>query len=95
MKVGVADPAVGDVVGFKVAADGLLVSRSHCRVAYRHGRLLGRGLFCGAGRVVCGDELGCGEAGGCLCGVAPRDGVQGDGFKGFPVIGSKVSDLSK
>jgi hypothetical protein len=52
-------------------------------------------LFCGAGRVVCGDVLGCGEAGGCLCGVAPRDGVQGDGFKGFPVIGSKVSDFSK
>ena len=67
---GVAGVAVGDVGGFKVAFDGLLVPRSHCRVAYRHGRLLGKGLFCGMGRVVCGDVLGSRETGGCLSGVA-------------------------
>jgi hypothetical protein len=61
---------VGDVGGIRGASDGLLVSHSHCRVAYRHGRILGGDSFCGAGRVVCGDVLGCGEAGGCLCGVA-------------------------
>ena len=59
-----------NVGGFKVAVDGLLVSRSHCREAYRHGRLLWRGSFCGAGRVVYGDVVGCGEAESCLCGVA-------------------------
>jgi hypothetical protein len=69
LKVGVAGLAVGAVGGFKVAADGLLVSRSHCRGAFRHVRLLGGGSFCGPGRVVCGDVVGCGEAGGCLCGV--------------------------
>jgi hypothetical protein len=62
--------AVGDVGGFNVAADGLLVTRSHCRVVNRNVRLLGGGSFCGAGRVVCGDVLGCIEAGCCLCGVA-------------------------
>ena len=70
MKVGVAGLAVGAVGGFKVAADGLFVSRSHCRGACGHVRLLGGASFCGAGRVVCGDVVGCGEAGGCLCGVA-------------------------
>ena len=76
----VAGLTVVAVGGFKVAADGLLVSRSHLRKAYRHGRLLGGGPFCGAGRVVCGDVVGCGEAGGCLCGVVRlRIGGAGDG----------------
>ena len=61
---------VGDVGGFRGASDGLVVSHRPCRVVYRHGRILGGDSLCGAGRVVCSDVLGCGEAGGFLCGAA-------------------------
>jgi len=45
--------AVGDVGGFKVAADGLLVSWIKSWLVYDLGLLLGVGSFCGVGVVVC------------------------------------------
>ena len=67
--VGVAGLAVGDGAGFKAAVDGFLDSCSHCRVVYRHGRLLGEVSLCGVSVVVCGVALGGGEARGCESGV--------------------------
>ena len=46
--------AVVDVGGFKVAADGLLVSWMNSWLVYERGLLLGGGSFCGVGVVVCG-----------------------------------------
>ena len=52
-KVGVAGLAVGDVGGFMVATDGLLVSWIKLWLVYDRGLLLGGGSFCGVGVVVC------------------------------------------
>ena len=86
---GVAGLAVGDGAGFKAAVDGFLVSCNHCRVVYRHGRLPGGGLLCGAGAVVCGVALGGGGAGGCESGIAHlrTGGASGGGVVAWGVRG--------